>query len=219
MGLITIRPISNVSIQLLPYPPEETNYQIVGKTNIDDNSYIYLSGARPLKQDYYGFDASNLIGDIEYIELYARIMGPASMTAAFRVDVSTKQGLGYAMHGKGAWDLISSGQQLLNPITDLAWTIEDLNTLAFGLAVNLGEVGGEFRCSQYYIIVKDSSPSNSSPSNRYWVGNSGNWDDTSHWATTSGGAGGASIPSVDDDVIIDENSFSQDTGFINFGEE
>ena len=57
------------------------------------------------------------------------------------------------------------------------------------------------------------------PAIRYWVGNSGNWNDISHWSYTSGGEGGAQVPTINDDVIFDENSFSQDTGFINFGEE
>jgi len=42
--------------------------------------------------------------------------------------------------------------------------------------------------------------------NRYWVGGSGNWSDTAHWSTTSGGAGGASLPTSVDDVIFDANS-------------
>lgn len=42
--------------------------------------------------------------------------------------------------------------------------------------------------------------------NRYWVGGSGDWSDTSHWSLTSGGAGGASVPTKFDDVFIDENS-------------
>jgi hypothetical protein len=43
---------------------------------------------------------------------------------------------------------------------------------------------------------------------RYWVGGSGNWDATStaNWATSSGGAGGASAPTSADDVIFDANS-------------
>ena len=44
--------------------------------------------------------------------------------------------------------------------------------------------------------------------NRYWVGNGGNWDDTSHWSTSSGGSGGASVPTQDDDVYFDANSFT-----------
>lgn len=39
--------------------------------------------------------------------------------------------------------------------------------------------------------------------NRYWVGGNGNWNDTAHWSTSSGGASGASIPTSADDVILD----------------
>jgi hypothetical protein len=49
----------------------------------------------------------------------------------------------------------------------------------------------------------------------YWVGNAGNWNDSTnlHWALTSGGSPGASIPYPlpQDDVIIDGNSFSLPT--------
>jgi hypothetical protein len=46
--------------------------------------------------------------------------------------------------------------------------------------------------------------------NRYWINNGGNWNDTAHWSTSSGGIGGASIPTAYDDVIINENSFTRD---------
>jgi len=44
--------------------------------------------------------------------------------------------------------------------------------------------------------------------NRYWVGGTGTWDgtDTTYWSTSSGGAGGASVPTSADDVFIDANS-------------
>jgi len=42
---------------------------------------------------------------------------------------------------------------------------------------------------------------------RYWVGGSGDWNDASHWSTTSGGAGGACIPTVNDNVFFDAASF------------
>jgi len=39
---------------------------------------------------------------------------------------------------------------------------------------------------------------------RYWVGGTANWDGTAgtKWATTSGGAGGASVPTSADDVFF-----------------
>lgn len=45
---------------------------------------------------------------------------------------------------------------------------------------------------------------------RYWVGASAAWDTstTTHWSTSSGGAGGASVPGVGDDVIFDAASGS-----------
>ena len=44
------------------------------------------------------------------------------------------------------------------------------------------------------------------PPVRYWVGGSGDWTDTDHWAIESGGSGGFDAPTQDDDVFIDENS-------------
>lgn len=43
----------------------------------------------------------------------------------------------------------------------------------------------------------------------YWVGNSGNWSDLSHWATTSGGTSyHTELPGPENDVVFDENSFT-----------
>lgn len=52
--------------------------------------------------------------------------------------------------------------------------------------------------------------------NFYWVGNGGNWTDSAHWATSSGGAGGAGTPTVTDDTFIDANSFTSSGQTLNF---
>ena len=44
--------------------------------------------------------------------------------------------------------------------------------------------------------------------NRYWVGGTGNWGNTARWSASSGGATGASVPTVSDDVFFDANSFT-----------
>jgi len=46
---------------------------------------------------------------------------------------------------------------------------------------------------------------------RYWVGNGGSWNTTTHWAATSNGASGASIPLPQDTVIFDANSIPTST--------
>jgi hypothetical protein len=48
---------------------------------------------------------------------------------------------------------------------------------------------------------------------RYWVGGTGSWDaTTTNWSATSGGAGGASVPTLDDDVIF--NTLSNATAYV-----
>lgn len=42
----------------------------------------------------------------------------------------------------------------------------------------------------------------------YWVGNGGEWSDSSHWSLSSGGAGGIDGPTPQDNAIFDANSFS-----------
>jgi hypothetical protein len=40
----------------------------------------------------------------------------------------------------------------------------------------------------------------------YWVGGAGSWGDPFRWSTSSGGNGGACIPTANDDVFFDANS-------------
>lgn len=40
---------------------------------------------------------------------------------------------------------------------------------------------------------------------RYWVGTTTSWNTSSNWSATSGGAGGAGVPTSSDDVIFDGN--------------
>ena len=41
---------------------------------------------------------------------------------------------------------------------------------------------------------------------KFWVGGSGNTNDTAHWSLTSGGTGGAAAPGSGDDIFFDGNS-------------
>jgi hypothetical protein len=45
------------------------------------------------------------------------------------------------------------------------------------------------------------------PVTRYWVKNGGNWSDINHWAASSGGTEGQTVPFPQDDVVFDINSF------------
>jgi len=43
---------------------------------------------------------------------------------------------------------------------------------------------------------------------RYWVGADDDWHDSNNWSTTSGGAGGAGVPTSSDDVYFDGNGYA-----------
>lgn len=61
----------------------------------------------------------------------------------------------------------------------------------------------QFFLSLFLLIALDSEAAD-----RYWVGGSGAWNSTNHWSATSGGKGGASIPTAHDNVFIDHHSFT-----------
>lgn len=48
--------------------------------------------------------------------------------------------------------------------------------------------------------------SSAAGSARYWIGGSGDWNDQNHWSATSGGTGGACVPTVYDDVYFNAAS-------------
>lgn len=49
----------------------------------------------------------------------------------------------------------------------------------------------------------------------FWVGGSGKWGASAHWALSSGGPGGAGVPGKNDRVFFDANSFQSDFQYIN----
>lgn len=49
----------------------------------------------------------------------------------------------------------------------------------------------------------------------YWVGGNGNWSDTTHWSYSSGGPGGACLPTPFDNVYFDHNSFNGSFNIVN----
>jgi PKD repeat protein/subtilisin family serine protease len=54
----------------------------------------------------------------------------------------------------------------------------------------------------------------------YWIGDTGDWNDPSHWSFSSGGESVNKIPGLNDYVIMDENSFDgQETDQINFSQD
>ncbi len=65
----------------------------------------------------------------------------------------------------------------------------------------------------FSIIVTYKSLSNLGQT-YYWVGGSGQWMDQSHWSLSSGGTSTGQIPTLNDRVFFDENSFPENSNTI-----
>lgn len=90
----------------------------------------------------------------------------------------------------------------LNPVNVTGLACSRLEVTGAGFTVNNGLDLG-FNSG---IVFSGVMPSQT----YYWIGGAGNWTDPSHWSLASGGAPnpGGCIPTLNDDVFFDANSFS-----------
>ncbi len=89
-------------------------------------------------------------------------------------------------------------------ITGNAITISDSNGTVTTGGQNTTFTAGGVSAALDGIIALSIAPSH----DRYWVGGTADWNATagSKWSYTSGGTGGADVPTSDDNVFIDVNS-------------
>lgn len=74
--------------------------------------------------------------------------------------------------------------------------------------------GGTFTVSKGYAIGNNGDWNITQPlisKTLYWIGNNGNWNDGSKWSTSSGGSPYGCPPSIVDNVVFDQNSFTSST--------
>jgi gliding motility-associated-like protein len=76
------------------------------------------------------------------------------------------------------------------------------NMTATGSGVPISVAGADAGGNTGFNITSSASGP------RYWVGGSGDWNESAHWSTTSGGPGGACVPTVSNDVFFNANSFT-----------
>lgn len=62
--------------------------------------------------------------------------------------------------------------------------------------------------TQAFSLIVEFSSIVDPPKSYYWIGNSGSWEDGTHWSLTSGGVASNVVPGAGDKVVFDENSFT-----------
>jgi hypothetical protein len=115
----------------------------------------------------------------------------------------------------GKWSVTGTVGNLVtvtgtNAITIVGARVSGVNYLAMGTTPISTTSPGEFYAGPNSTgtgtgVILANAPTGTT---RYWVGGNGTWDatTTTNWSTTTGGAGGASVPTSADDVIFDNLS-------------
>lgn len=80
-----------------------------------------------------------------------------------------------------------------------------MGSIGFSATASAGEfyAGANSTGTAAVPVYRTAKPADSV---RYWRGGTGSWSSTTNWSTTSGGAGGASVPRSHDDVIFNSAS-------------
>ena len=87
-------------------------------------------------------------------------------------------------------------------------TISEYTSTTLTTTVPDGATSGPITVTEGAHSISTSFDFAVGTTDRYWVGNSGNWSDNSHWSYTSGGSGGAEIPTSRENIYFNSNSFS-----------
>ncbi len=115
----------------------------------------------------------------------------------------------------GAWTVTGTAGNVVtvtgtSTITIAGAAVSGVDYLALGANTVSATSPGEFYAGANSTATSPAAPlyltAKPADSTRYWVGGTGNWSDTARWSTSSGGAGGASVPRSHDDVVFDSLS-------------
>ena len=82
--------------------------------------------------------------------------------------------------------------------------------------ITFAGMGGSLSLTRIGNCGNNSGITFTTPTTCYWIGNGGNFGDTAHWSTTSGGSGGQRVPLPQDSVVIDNNSINTASQTITF---
>jgi len=126
------------------------------------------------------------------------IWNTQTVTGLFRFNNPDCNGLGELRGAEGAAATINFGPSATRDLNNVY--LQNMTATGSGLPVTItgADAGGN---TGFNITAAGAGA-------RYWVGGSGDWSNAAHWSTTSGGAGGACVPTVANDVFFDANSFT-----------
>ncbi len=92
--------------------------------------------------------------------------------------------------------------------------IEFQNPQSRNYKVRVSHKGQLVNGQQTFSIILTYKSLNNGGQTLYWVGGSGEWSDQNHWSLSSGGTPAGLIPTLNDRIFFDENSFLENSSLI-----
>ncbi|MFN5417369.1 MAG: T9SS type A sorting domain-containing protein [Flavobacteriia bacterium] len=206
--------------QSVSWAPTEiygSNYSYKSMVSTDTNSFLIIySNSTIANIEFKGIgniNGNNIVGKLKF-NRDGNIYGNNTFdTLVFTTSKNYTFGDGNTTAINDLWQNIGDCNYFTNTSSSSGSTsfISVVNTqnIAYNNLSNLEVVGGTVIATNCNDINGNNGFTLSAPSprNLYWVNGSGNWSETQHWSLTSGGIGGECIPSSNDNVFFDANSF------------
>ncbi|KIA94125.1 hypothetical protein OC25_11090, partial [Pedobacter kyungheensis] len=126
------------------------------------------------------------------------IWNTQTVTGLFRFNSPDCNGLGELRGAEGTSATINFGPAATRDLNNIYLQ----NMTATGSGVPVTVTGADAGGNSGFTITTSGAGA------RYWVGGSGDWSDSAHWSNTSGGAGGACVPTAANDVFFNASSFT-----------
>ena len=171
---LTLRPNANgSSIQLSRYPTGyAANYMCVDETVVNDSDYVHWKGDSWIKDTYNLPNHGSESGVINSVVVYARCarVGSVNMSVTNSSAKLVVKSGGVYYYGDEFLPPYSSGSPpplpytnysfvwTCNPVDGDAWSWNDIDNLQAGVAF-IGNQG-DSRCTQLYVVVNYTNPSN-----------------------------------------------------------
>jgi hypothetical protein len=166
-----------------------------GGTNYNGAGFSFTGGGQ------VNISSSNTFGSLSFI-------GTAAKTDSLAVSGATTTITGaFTVTGNSATNRVLVMSSIISSQRTISAGSVSLTNVDFQ-AIASGGAASPFTGTSVGDASGNTNVTATVAVSRFWVGGTGNWSDTAHWATSTGGATGASVPLPHDTVNFDANSFS-----------
>jgi hypothetical protein len=156
---VTLYPNANVSVVLLPWPAGRANWDCVNETPADDTDYVGEEDQTTFQDDLYSTSSPSIPAGstINSVTVYFRVekSGIKASYARPRIRALAQaitEGTAVALTD-GVW-ADKSQTWTTNPVTGVAWTVDEVNDLDIGVSLRQQAIGvTDGLCSQLYAVI------------------------------------------------------------------